>query len=599
MCSIFRPEVVEGITGVPAETVRAIAKRIASAQGASPVMYSGLEYSDSGVQAIRATWVLWALAGQLDVPGGRCFSMKGNTFPMNRNGHIPNPDVRQALGRDRFPVHSHYRGESHAICLPESIIHGEPYRIRSLIVVGGSLITSWPQPAIWRQTLGSLDFLVCIDRFLTADAAYADIVLPATTYYEIESYMTYGSVFRHREKVIEPLGESRRGFFILTEIAKRLGYGHLYPQTEKELLQHALEPAGFTIDDLTAPGGVLRVPTEMMQYKKWEKGLLRSDGMPGFDTPTGKFEIASTILEEHGYDPLPVYTEPKEGPLSQPETARRFPLVFTSGSRVTTDFRSQFHGIPRLVKERPEPTVMINAEDAELRGIVNGDMVYVMTARGKVKFRAQVTESIMAGVVDADMGGGGPVGPPPWRERNVNELTDLDHCDPISGFPVYKCLLCDVVKADDGDRRRVLDSSMDAFGRDGYGLKAEAQPKPSRIYLDHNATTPVDEDVARVMAHHTDQIYGNASSIHTPGNEARFVIESARRKVAQLLNCTARRIVFTGGGSEADNLAIKGTAFANGAHRAHIITSTIEHPAVLETCEWLEQKGFFSLVRGR
>ena len=70
----FRPEVVEGITGVPAQTVRALARRIAGARGAAPVMYSGLEYSDSGVQAIRAAIVLWALAGQLDVPGGRCFS---------------------------------------------------------------------------------------------------------------------------------------------------------------------------------------------------------------------------------------------------------------------------------------------------------------------------------------------------------------------------------------------------------------------------------------------------------------------------------------------------------------------------------------------
>ncbi len=172
----FRPEVVEGITGVSAETVRALARRIAGARGAAPIMYSGLEYSDSGVQAIRATLVLWALAGQLDVPGGRCFTMRNNIFPMNREGHIPNPDVRKALGRDRFPVYSHYRGESHAICLPESVIRGEPYRIRSLIVVGGSLLTSWPQPAVWRQTLNSLDFLVCIDRFLTADAAYADIV---------------------------------------------------------------------------------------------------------------------------------------------------------------------------------------------------------------------------------------------------------------------------------------------------------------------------------------------------------------------------------------------------------------------------------------
>jgi anaerobic selenocysteine-containing dehydrogenase len=97
----------------------------------------------------------------------------------------------------------------------------------------------------------------------------------------------------------------------------------------------------------------VQVDTTIMQYKKWEKGLLSADGQPGFATPTGKFEIASTILEEHGYDPLPIYTEPLESPLSQPELARKFPLVFNSGARVTTDFRSQFHGIPGLAKSGP------------------------------------------------------------------------------------------------------------------------------------------------------------------------------------------------------------------------------------------------------
>ena len=105
--------------------------------------------------AIRATQVLWALAGQLDVPGGRCFTMKDTIFPVNREGHIPNPDVRKALGSDRFPVYSSYRGESHAIALPESVLNGKPYQIRSLIILGGSMITAWPQPEVWRKTLNS------------------------------------------------------------------------------------------------------------------------------------------------------------------------------------------------------------------------------------------------------------------------------------------------------------------------------------------------------------------------------------------------------------------------------------------------------------
>ncbi|MGB7002224.1 MAG: molybdopterin-dependent oxidoreductase [Halobacteriota archaeon] len=442
----FRPEVVEQITGVPAWAIVALARRIATAKGAAPAMYSGLEYNGNGVQAIRAIFVLWALAGQLDVPGGRCFSMRQNHFPLNRSGHIANPDMRKALGRDKFPIYSAYRGESHAIVLPDSVLKGKPYKIRSLIILGGSIITSWPQPAIWRKTLNALDFLVCIDRHLTADAAYADIVLPATTYYETESYMTYGSIFRIRERVIEPLGEARNDFFILAELADRLGYGHLYPQNEEELLRHVLKGSGFTLENVHKVGGTVQSQTVKMQYRKWEKGLLRPDGKPGFETPSGKFEIASTILEEHGYDPLPVYTEPQESPLSQPERAKKFPLVFNSGARVTTDFHAQHHGIESLLKERPEPTVTINVSDARARGIKNGDLVHIKTSRGQITLRAIVTDSIVKGAVEANMGGGCHVGPKAWQEGNINELTDLQQYDPISGFPVYKALLCDVHK---------------------------------------------------------------------------------------------------------------------------------------------------------
>jgi cysteine desulfurase NifS len=588
----FRPDVVESITGVPKETVRSLARRIAQTRGVSPVMYSGLEYSDSGVQAIRASLVLWALAGQLDVPGGRCFTMPQNQFPINREGHIENPDVRKALGRDRFPVYSAYRGESHAIALPEAVLEGKPYRVKALIIVGGSIITAWPQPAVWRNTLGSLDFMVSVDRFLTADAAYADIVLPATTYYEIESYMVYGPVFRLRERVVEPVGEARPGFFILAELARRLGYGHLYPQNEEELLRHVLKGSGFSLEDVRAAGGIVQVPTTMMQYKKWEKGLLRGDGEPGFQTPTGKFEIASTILQEHGYDPLPVYTEPGEGPLAQPELAKSFPLVFNSGSRVTNDFRSQFHGIPGLIKDRPEPTIMINRADAGARSIAHGDLVDVMTPRGRTSFRAQVTDGIMPGVIDADMGGGGPLGPEAWQRCNVNELTDLNRYDPISGFPVYKALLCDVVKVKAGEGQLIAESADDPRGEVRGTKSLKSPPAQRRIYLDHNATAPVDPEVGKFMSRLMEEIYGNASSIHHPGNQARFKIESARRSVAQLLNCTARRIIFTGGGSEADNLAIKGLAFAHRLQGNHIITSAIEHPAVLAACRWLQDFGF-------
>ncbi len=585
----YRPEVVEAITGVPADTIRTLAREIAQAHGASPVMYSGLEYSDSGVQAIRATMVLWGLAGQLDVPGGRCFTMRQNIFPINRDGLVPNPDVKKSLGRDRFPVYSLYRGESHANSLPDAVLKGQPYPIRSLIILGGSMITAWPQPQLWRQTLAGLDFLTCIDLNFTADCAYADLVLPAATWYEIESYMTYGPIFRLREQVIPPVGEVRNAFFIIAELARRLGYGHLYPQNPEELLRYVLKGSPFTLEAVRAAGGQVQVDTAIMQYKKWEKGLLRQDGRPGFDTPTGKFEIASTILEEHGYDPLPVYTEPLESPRSQPELARTFPLVFNSGARVTTDFRSQFHGIPGLAKERPEPTVMLNTADAQSRSIKHGDVVMVASPRGQVRMRAIVTDDIVPGAVEANMGGGGPQGPQAWQECNINELTDLRY-DPISGFPIYKALLCEVARAPEAQAILALDSGEAA----PIFLTGKEAPlvTPERIYLDHNATTPVHPEVLQAMVQFLEAHCGNPSAIYREGREARSAIEEARRQLANLLGTTARRLIFTGGGSEANNMILKGVAWAHRETRPHLITSSIEHPSVLKVCQWLEHNGF-------
>jgi len=587
----FSPAVVSGITGIPAATITNLARDICLANGACPVMYTGLEYSNSGIQAIRAVLTAFALAGQLDVPGGIGLAMHGSHFPINRTCNQPNPDIAKALAHDKFPLYSHYRGESHASGLVTSALTGKPYRIRGLIIHGASLLTSWPQTPLWRKALSKLDFQVCIDRQMTADAAYADILLPATTMFEINSYMTYGPIFRLRERMIKPVGEARNDYLIMAELANRLGYGHLYPQSEEEMIRLALEGSGFSLEDVRAAGGSVQIDTPVMEYKKWEKGKLRSDGRPGFDTPTGKFEIRSTILEEYGYESLPKYTEPVEGPVASPMTAKRYPLVFNSGARPHTDFRSQHHGVKALAQENPEPQMYMNIIDARDRGIRTGDLVNVKTPRGSVIFRANITSRIVQGAIECNMGGGTPVGPKPWQERNVNELTDLGNFDEISGFPVYKALLCEVVKTHGKSikPKDVTDSQEEQ--EKVYWFKETERPG-RQIYLDNNATTPVAKEVFEAMLPYFEHKFGNASAIHSRGVEVQRDIEHARRQVAALINARPRRIIFTGGGSEADNLALKGAAFSQADKGKHIITSCIEHPAILKASEFLERIGF-------
>jgi cysteine desulfurase NifS len=112
------------------------------------------------------------------------------------------------------------------------------------------------------------------------------------------------------------------------------------------------------------------------------------------------------------------------------------------------------------------------------------------------------------------------------------------------------------------------------------------------IYLDYNATTPIDPEVAEAMRPYLFEHFGNPSSSHWYGIQTKKAVEEARRQLADLLHCNTEEVVFTSGGSESNNYAIKGTAFANREKGNHIITSAIEHPAVLEVCKYLAEKGF-------
>ncbi len=113
-----------------------------------------------------------------------------------------------------------------------------------------------------------------------------------------------------------------------------------------------------------------------------------------------------------------------------------------------------------------------------------------------------------------------------------------------------------------------------------------------RIYLDYAATTPTHPEVVKAMLPYFTEVFGNPSAIHACGQEAKGAIEEARAKVASLIGAQDEEIVFTSGGTEADNFALKGIAYANENKGNHIITTPIEHHAILETCHLLEEKGF-------
>lgn len=441
----FTPQYVETLTKVPAEMVGNLAREIAAAKPATIRTYTGLEYSNSGVQTIRAVYILWAITGNLDVPGGLYINLTP-PLPFDKPS-FPRPQGKLPIGAEEYPLFYQLTGCAQFLEIPKAVLEGKPYPIKGLLNSGASILTSYPQTAIWEKVLRHLEFFAVIDRFMTRDALYADVVLPATTYFENTSYQAYPGYVRLRQPVINPVGEARNDLFILAEIAKRLGYGDLYPKDEEELLQRAFSRKSGLLEQLRAkPEGVaLAVPQR--QYKKYETGALRADGRPGFDTPSGKLEIASRLLAEFGYPALPEYTEPVEGPLGSPELLTKFPLVLNTGARIQSTFRSQHLNIPGLLRHQPYPEILIHPGDAGQRDIHDGDKVVLSTKRGSVPFFARVTESVQPGEIEANMGGGS-LQAAEWSKANTNIITDIANRDPISGFPVFKALLCQVKKAE-------------------------------------------------------------------------------------------------------------------------------------------------------
>jgi len=440
----FSPRAVEKIAWVKAERIERLAKDLSQLR-TSPLIHTGLEYTNSGLQNIRAILTLWALSGNFDRSGGLVFRMPGSS--LIRRNKIDLPKGRPAIGSDRYPLYCDLNRSGQFLEVPRAILKGDPYPIKGLLVLGGSILTAFPNPELWRSCYQVLECLVVIDRFLTNEALYADVVLPATSMFEITSYKLYPGHVSFRGRAIPPIGEARNDYLILAELAKALGYGDRYPQSEEAMLEFAFSKAPFPLGRLKSKPEGISLPSPPMVYEKYKSGLLRRDRNPGFETPSGKFEISSELLKKYGYDPLPIYQEPSEGPIGSAELAKDFPLVLTTGTRIQSAFRSQHLNIPGLLKFQDKPNILIHLEDAEKRKIRNGDRVWVKTKRGRVAFYAKVTERIVKGVIEANMGGGGPLQPEEWREANVNELTDPENRDPISGFPVFKGLLCEVEKS--------------------------------------------------------------------------------------------------------------------------------------------------------
>jgi anaerobic selenocysteine-containing dehydrogenase len=304
---------------------------------------------------------------------------------------------------------------------------------------------------------------------MTPTAKLADIVLPACTFLEKSRFTVFDAHPDHgwnvpgrvvlSPKAIEPLYESWSDWKIICELGRRLGFADHFPWAcEEDSIDDTLKPLGIDCAALRShPEGIqIRIPPLLYKkmtgpfgtvgrfalahtlfhhypdmYRKYE-GFMR-----GFNTPSKKVELYSTRLEAQGFDPLPVYREPAESPVSRPDLAHDYPFVLISGSKLGMYTQSMMRNIPGLRGERPANLAEIHPDAARRLGISDQEDVRIVSPRGAIVSRAQVTDRIRPDVIHVSHG---------FEESNANVLTDNAPCDPITGSTGLKSALCRVEK---------------------------------------------------------------------------------------------------------------------------------------------------------
>jgi len=424
------------LCGIPEELFEQVFEIFCISEKVTLVSYTGLEYQRSGVQNSRAMWILWALGGKIDVKGGMLLDTKPReTLRPCLSGRTPLP-----IGAEKFPLFTAFTGKGQFSCFPEAVIDEKPYKVSGLLISGGSPIVTYPDSARWKKAYRSLRYLAVLDRFMTEDAKFADVVFPVTTWYENASVLKTGGEYFLREPFIEPLGSCRNDIFIMKEIAVRLGKGDLLPGNNHELQLFALGGDAELLKRLQRGEKVTDGTKVEVHNQKYRDGLLRKDGKPGFPTMSGKFEAESLILETFGYEGLPVYHDVKEK-----INTGRFPLILTTGTRKEVCIGSFGQNIPEMAEYDPYPSAEISMQDAGRFGIEDGDTVKVTTMFGSVALKAKVC-GMAEGAVHIPFGGGSSFMNDEWKNCNVNDLCSLDYYDPISGFVMIKSVPCRIEK---------------------------------------------------------------------------------------------------------------------------------------------------------
>ncbi len=483
-------EKVAEITTVDAEDIKRVAHIIGTERPIGWAWGLAFDQNKNGVQLSQAFIVLAALAGSIDRPGGLTLGPPSallGKWRMNQRGAMSDEVWQKRIGAAAWPGLS----TGMATTQPDETLNtmetDEPYALKMGWFNSSNFLTPTcsAQPKRWHKALKKLEFVVVQDITMTPTAmAVGDYFLPMATWAEHDGIVLthYGrnTVFMGPMNKALQVGECKSDIEICLMFGQRLNpewWPWYKPADGKSLDLDALQVAveQFFSDQLKELGydwkqfqelGIYQPGAHGFEYEKYEKGLLRFDGNPGFNTITGQIEAYSILYESWGEDPLPYYEEPNYSPISKPDFAGQYPLITTSGSRRYSSFHSEHRAVPSLrqidpwpwVQINPEtaittsgsrryssfhsehravpslrqidpwPWVQINPETAKEYGITDGDWCEVYNMFGEARFKAEVTPIIKPGILNCAHGW--------WFPEQDKEygITDGDWCEVYNMF---------------------------------------------------------------------------------------------------------------------------------------------------------------------
>ena len=436
----YPPARVAAWTGISAADIEKLAREYATVRPAVIRVNYGVQRAQNGGTAVRAITMLPCITGSWKEVGGGLQLSTSGSFGLNDTA-VERPDLmlKSPLGRAARAVNMSE--------LATALNDLDSPPVKAIFVYNSNPAVVAPDHnRVVRGFLRPDLFTVVHEQFFTDTTSYADIVLPATTFFEHkELQKAYGHYYLQiSNQAIEPLGECKSNTDLFRELAGRMGFSEeCFGQTVEQMIDEALwtgddrqprQLQGLTSERLekeghirlNLPGAPRRDGSEPAWFLPFAEG--------NFATPSGKAELYSEALAHQGLDPVASFVPPAES--RHAEKARKFPLELLS-RKADNFLNTSFANLEALQKMEQPELIEINTADAQSRGIQQGDWVRVFNDRGEVRLRAHVNGAVQPGVVAARL---------TWARfapdgKSINALTSEALTDIGAGATFYSCLV--------------------------------------------------------------------------------------------------------------------------------------------------------------